>query len=466
MELRLLHCAVLLLIAALAAGANGYALTTLCSCNSTDTVVQCTGGTIDAAFLVSAPGTLAAACPLMTTLNFFAVSGLSTVPGGLFQGLTKLDSLSFSFCSVVTVSPSAFMGISQLTDLGLAHNTIATLPSNVFDALPNLLSLDLTDNQLAGPLSGLFYTLTRLTILLLGSNRLTQLAPGQFVTNRALATLFLGQNQLKSFNSVSLFPAQAQSLNSLDLSFNQFTSVTATMFSRLTGLTILRLNNNSITALSSSSFQNLSLLGTLDVQGNAIKSIEPRTFRVLPALSNLALEGNPISLIDANLFSGLASLTQLTCTGSVTCGTSSDIQCSTAIVGSSLASVVGCPLSDCQPLTWPNANTSACSAIIFGNTCSVTCSSGFRGGSATSATFQCGGSRWYGYIACLPDARQTNSGYADGSFWLDDAGKLYMKDTSGFATLYDLLTEAQTCDLQISTLQMQVSSLKNSGGRP
>ena len=131
----------------------------------------------------------------------------STLPRGLFHGLTSIKVLDLSGHfhfppgPLTTLEARAFEGLDTLEQLNLYRNRLTTLEAGVFDGLTSLISLDLSDNELTSLDVGVFRGLSSLTSLDLSINELTLLEEGVFGELTSLDMLSLHSNPLTEIDS-------------------------------------------------------------------------------------------------------------------------------------------------------------------------------------------------------------------------------------------------------------------------
>ena len=122
---------------------------------------------------------------------------LSTLPPGLFAGLSQLAHLDLGGVELIELRPGVFREVgSTLRHLELNYNRLEALPAGTFDGATGLLTLDLSDNRLVELEAGVFDGATDLSNLNLRDNRLTALAPGLFENLAYLDVLKLHGNRL------------------------------------------------------------------------------------------------------------------------------------------------------------------------------------------------------------------------------------------------------------------------------
>ena len=98
---------------------------------------------------------------------------LSSLPGGLFNGLHALEILSIHSCQLETIPGDLFQGLHLIQEVILGSNKISELPSGVFDGIPSLEFLFLNNNRLNDLSPGIFNELKALEILGVEGNQLS-----------------------------------------------------------------------------------------------------------------------------------------------------------------------------------------------------------------------------------------------------------------------------------------------------
>ncbi|XP_019638324.1 PREDICTED: toll-like receptor 13 [Branchiostoma belcheri] len=191
--------------------------------------------------------------------------------------------------------------------LSLSNSTFLTgvkTPSNTtFARLANLsiTQLDLSHVGLQFlPESGLFSFFPRLESLILVGNNITALPPKAFsgLGLVSLKRLYLGRNNLNAMLDqveTSRPFTNLTSLDVLDLSQNNFESLTALPFENLHNLTRLDLSFNRIPRIPNRLFKYLPKLRALELNSNRQLGKLPKAgFGFLQNLDNLNLEDNPL----------------------------------------------------------------------------------------------------------------------------------------------------------------------------
>ena len=155
-------------------------------------------------------------------------------------------------------------------------------PTPSLQAVPHLLTLQLGGNLLSS--SALYhYNLQHLSYL---------------------SSLDLSSNALSGPlhpPALDLFPPN---LRHLDLSANSVTSLAASTFSSLTGLTSLTLEGNSLEEVEGGAFLGLLSLSSLDLSHNSILTLATDSLAGLPSLTLLSLAHNHLQALAPSLLPG------------------------------------------------------------------------------------------------------------------------------------------------------------------
>ncbi len=226
-------------------------------------------------------------------------ANLTTLPEGLFSGLTKLQYLNLGH-----VGPLS-------TAISLIGNQLSELPADIFDGLTALEELHLGDNNLGEndlP-ADIFDGLTALKQIWLNNNELTTLPEGLF-SGLTLNRLHLQENDLGEGGlPEGLF--DGATVGSINLWHNDLSELPEGIFDGLTTLWNLSLGNNDLSVLPAGIFDELTALGSLGLGSNDLSELPEGIFDKLTALWELGLQHNELSELPADIFDELTALTGL-----------------------------------------------------------------------------------------------------------------------------------------------------------
>ena len=162
----------------------------------------------------------------------------TTLPSGLFSGLTNLNILILSDMFLETLPANIFNGLTNLTELNLSLNELTELPSGLFSDLTKVTILRLHGNNLtsAGLPSGIFSSLTSLETVWLNTNVLTELPDGLFSGLTNLNSVRVNEQRDTEGNAIASLPLtttiQETGIDMAVVEVAQgvpFTSITATL---------------------------------------------------------------------------------------------------------------------------------------------------------------------------------------------------------------------------------------------
>ncbi|KAK3580126.1 hypothetical protein CHS0354_034066 [Potamilus streckersoni] len=265
---------------------------------------------------------------------------ISDIQDGSLLSLNELKILNISRNLLTNVTKLQFQGAPNLRQLDLSYNQLdyvfedfceifprirlVSLKGNrfkVFDFMQisdchHITEIDLSSNQLL-TISTSVALLRNLRILNLANNNLGNLTLGSSanssienlnLSNNTIA--FLSQDSLEgmvklkylnlSYNSLEVHEnfhnlfSHTRSLESLDLSFNNLTSLAAESFVYMQNLTRLNISYNQISNISEPSFKGLSSLLYLDLLGNNLTYLPSGSFGDMNSLEHMDLSNNMI----------------------------------------------------------------------------------------------------------------------------------------------------------------------------
>ena len=214
---------------------------------------------------------------------------------------------------MTTLPAGVFDGLTSLQRLRLYGNRLTTLPAGVFDDLASLQELDLRNNHLAG--------LTRNAPLFAGfSSEVVIRLEGQTDAPHSTQTVNICDRTPAVRDAIlTALVADCAAVDSealarverLDIAAKQLTALRAGDFSGLTGLQELWLNDNQLTALPAGVFEGLTGLRGLSLYNNQLATLPAGVFNGLTALQRLWLHGNQLTALPAGVFDGLTGLQNL-----------------------------------------------------------------------------------------------------------------------------------------------------------
>ncbi|XP_015988136.2 leucine-rich repeat and fibronectin type-III domain-containing protein 4 isoform X1 [Rousettus aegyptiacus] len=268
---------------ALEAGLLDWALGTVGTCSSPTgaLALPCRALTMAPPLLLLLLASGAAACPLPCVCQNLSESlstlcahrGLLFVPPNVDRRTVELR-LADNF--IQALGPPDFRNMTGLVDLTLSRNAITRIGARAFGDLESLRSLHLDGNRLVELGTGSLRGPVNLQHLILSGNQLGRIAPGAFDD-------FL------------------DSLEDLDLSYNNLRQVPWAGIGAMPALHTLNLDHNLIDALPPGAFAQLSQLSRLDLTSNRLATLAPdplfsrgRDAEASPAPLALSFSGNPL----------------------------------------------------------------------------------------------------------------------------------------------------------------------------
>ncbi|KAK7882142.1 hypothetical protein WMY93_028316 [Mugilogobius chulae] len=183
----------------------------------------------------------------------------------------------------------------QTAELRLMDNFITTLRHRDFANMSSLIHLTLSRNTISQIWPYTFADLQELHALHLDANRLTNLDDSHFQGLINLRHLILANNQLQSI-SEGAFQDFLETLEDLDLSYNNLIDIPWDTIALLVSVNILSLDHNLIESVPEGIFSNLHKLARLDMTSNKLKKIPPDPlFLRIPVYAKT--KGSPLSAL-------------------------------------------------------------------------------------------------------------------------------------------------------------------------
>ncbi|XP_071656987.1 leucine-rich repeat and fibronectin type III domain-containing protein 1-like protein isoform X2 [Patagioenas fasciata] len=181
----------------------------------------------------------------------------------------------------------------RTAELRLMDNFITTLRRKDFANMTNLIHLTLSRNTISQIMPYAFFDLKGLHALHLDSNRLTYINEDHFKGLINLRHLILSNNQL-SYISPGSLDDFTETIEDLDLSYNNLVNVPWETIAKLTNVNTVSLDHNLIEFVPEGIFSNLHKLARLDMTSNKLKKIPPDPlFSRIPVYAKS--KGSPLS---------------------------------------------------------------------------------------------------------------------------------------------------------------------------
>ncbi|KAM4627077.1 leucine-rich repeat and fibronectin type III domain-containing protein 1-like protein [Polymixia lowei] len=183
----------------------------------------------------------------------------------------------------------------QTAELRLMDNFITTLRHRDFANMSSLIHLTLSRNTISQIRPYAFADLQDLHALHLDANRLTVLDDAHFQGLVNLRHLILANNQLHSISD-GAFQDFLETLEDLDLSYNNLIDIPWETIALLVSVNTLSLDHNLIESVPEGIFSNLHKLARLDMTSNKLKKIPPDPlFLRIPVYAKM--KGSPLTAL-------------------------------------------------------------------------------------------------------------------------------------------------------------------------
>ncbi|XP_034717836.1 toll-like receptor 22 isoform X1 [Etheostoma cragini] len=198
--------------------------------------------------------------------------------------------------------------IPTLSALQLQRNSLYYVSSNFFQVCVNVTELDLSDNPMRYIDDHAFTPLHGLRILSLNRNKLTSV-PVALRDLPTLEELDLSKNNISTLKCNDF--ANLKKLRQLSLHQNSISALQECVFKDLIRLQVLKLQNNTLSKLNGAFKKYLPNLKQLRLNGNKLTAIKHGEFMGLQSLQNLSLHENQIEKVESGSFIGLTNLTDI-----------------------------------------------------------------------------------------------------------------------------------------------------------
>ncbi|XP_014255652.1 leucine-rich repeat-containing G-protein coupled receptor 4-like [Cimex lectularius] len=224
---------------------------------------------------------------------------LTRLPPDTFHRFPNLQELDISRNPLNDVFTAILSPLKSLVHLDMGYSNLASISKTTFHKMTSLKTLILSGNPLKKIESGLFQNLTDLETLELNNCGLSSLNETVFHEMSSypdLKELRLSGNPIAIPKNGSFLPSQLNRLQILDLSDCNISYIPPNAFENFKKITSLYLKRNRLEFTSTSSLdflQALPALETLDLSFNNMTSVTPYTFRFNEGLKRLKLVGNP-----------------------------------------------------------------------------------------------------------------------------------------------------------------------------
>jgi Leucine-rich repeat (LRR) protein len=219
-----------------------------------------------------------------------------------FRNNIDLTSLNLSYNAIMSIEPYSFLpGVyTNYLLFDLSYNELKSLSENIFSR-KNLFIADflVNNNLLEGQIA-----IKQKNIF--NYNKMTSI-PNIYSLNRNAKVIGIRNNRIKSILNTT-FNHKAESLEVLDLSYNQLELIENGSFYFLNKLKHLDLAVNNLSYLEDEIFLPLYGLKYLNLSLNYLQLIQRKLFQSMNKLETLDLGHNPLKIIEDNSFSNLVIL--------------------------------------------------------------------------------------------------------------------------------------------------------------
>ncbi|XP_022200047.1 chaoptin [Nilaparvata lugens] len=244
---------------------------------------------------------LAEALPPLSKLQKLGLKNcnLTRLPANTFHNLENLQELDISRNPLNNAFTELLSPLTSLERLDMSYSNLGHISQTTFSNMDALRTLILSGNKLTSLESGLFEKLTHLETLELNNCGLKSLSSTVFPENFTypdLEELRLAGNPLEISEEGMLLPVQIKRLKTLDLSDCNLTYIPPDTLKSFVNITRLQLAGNKFNSSVGNSLEFLRKfpqLEFLDLSRNELTDITPSVFDNNTLLSALKLVGNP-----------------------------------------------------------------------------------------------------------------------------------------------------------------------------
>ncbi|XP_045123906.1 chaoptin-like [Portunus trituberculatus] len=208
-----------------------------------------------------------------------AENSLTLIPEGIFRTLDNLRTLNLRGNNILTINAQAFQGVSsQLAHINLANNLLPNIPFKAISSVPSLQTLNLARNRISLTFDVLYTGSLSMDTLVLDFNQIETLPPYSFQNFGTVNRTSLRGNPLTHINDDAFKDAKIKELY---------------------------LHDSDLWSISDNAFRGLeSTLQTLDLSYNNLSSIPSQAIDNLASLRSLSISNNKLSLDPTEAFNG------------------------------------------------------------------------------------------------------------------------------------------------------------------
>lgn len=236
----------------------------------------------------------------LTYLNL-SYNMLTGFPLGLFDQANKIDTLDLKGNKINDIELGIFDPLSNLKFIDLSSNDLKgkNLNPYIFDQSPRITFIDFSRNDMTETPEILLKAFQSLEFLNLDRTFLKDVPQFAIKQNlRTLKHLILSTNQISALDNAAIF-INLDSLEILDLSYNDIETINGDVLQPLKNLKKFVLGNNKLKVIPDNLFRNMPRLITIHLLGNQISDVPVNAFRGTP-LKNLNLSSNKITYLTDN----------------------------------------------------------------------------------------------------------------------------------------------------------------------
>lgn len=225
--------------------------------------------------------------------------GLTRLPANTFHRFAALQKLDLSYNPLNNAFTGLLSPLESLEHLDMGYSNLKSISKDTFIKMNSLRTLILSGNKLQQLEYGLFQNLTKLETLELNHCGLSRLQEAVFYDNYTypdLEELRLAGNPLKVDLKEALIPKQLSRLKILDLRNCELSFLPSVAFNSSRNITRLLLADNRLSNVDSTALkflEPLKHLTYLDLSNNNFSSITSNVFFRNPEIQSLKLVGNP-----------------------------------------------------------------------------------------------------------------------------------------------------------------------------